>query len=152
MSEWKCVQSGAGMDECEEDYSSYSSSYPAVPGEAYYGRGPLQISHNYNYGAFGMEYLEDPDRVLDDDATAFKSALWFWTTAQNGKPSMHSVATQDDFNFGELTNIINGGIECGPDGNSTKAENREGFYQSLRTKFGFTRTEINGCADLTPYH
>ena len=145
MAEWKCVN--GWMDECEEEYNHYDANYPAEEGEVYYGRGPLQISHNYNYGAFGSDYLEDPDKVLDSSEDAFKSALWFWTTAQDGKPSMHSVASRDGFSFGELTNIINGGIECGPTGNSTKAMNREGYYQTLRTKFGFEAEEVEGCAD-----
>ena len=152
MAEWSCVQSMTGMEHCEDHYNHYDANYPPVDGEVYYGRGPLQISHNYNYGAFGSEYLEDPDRVLHSSENAFKSALWFWTTAQDGKPSMHSVASQSSFRFGELTNIINGGIECGVYGNSTKAMNREGYYQTLRTKFGYGAETVQGCADLTPYH
>ena len=101
------------MDECEEEYNDGTSTYPVEEGEIYYGRGPLQISHPYNYGAFGSAYLKNADKVLESSKDAFKSALWFWTTAQAPKPSMHSVVMEDDFEFGELTNIINGGIECG---------------------------------------
>ena len=117
-----------GMEDCEVHYNHDDANYPPVDGEVYYGRGPLQISHNYNYGQFGSKYLEDPDRVLHSSEDAFKSALWFWTTAQGDKPSMHSVASKDGFRFGDLTNIINGGIECGSNGLSRKAKNREGYY------------------------
>ena len=56
---------------------------------------------------------------------ALGSALWFYMTPAQPRPSMHEVATgffqpnSVDTNagigctFGATTNIINGGIECG---------------------------------------
>ena len=94
MSEWSCTRSGHNMDVCEEHYNHEDANYPPAEGEVYYGRGPLQISHNYNYGRFGSKYLTDPDRVFDNDSVdAFESALWFWTQTDGNKPSMHSVAS-----------------------------------------------------------
>ena len=34
-------------------YCQDSAKYPCAPGQQYYGRGPIQISWNYNYGAAG---------------------------------------------------------------------------------------------------
>ena len=126
---------GANANACKNAYNHESWSYPPVDGEIYYGRGPLQISHNYNYGQFGYEYLQDPDMVLASGEDAFKSALWFWTTPQGPKPSMHDQSVKDE-RFGKLTNIINGGIECGPDGHSDHAEAREEKYNDFRAAFG----------------
>ncbi|KAH9294966.1 hypothetical protein KI387_038554, partial [Taxus chinensis] len=50
-----------------DDYCTSSEQYPCAPGQKYYGRGPMQISHNYNYilagKAIGFDGLNDPDIV-----------------------------------------------------------------------------------------
>ncbi|CAI0449519.1 unnamed protein product, partial [Linum tenue] len=55
---------------------------PCAPGRQYYGRGPLQLSWNYNYGecgkANGFDGLRNPDIVAKDPVVTWKSALWFW--------------------------------------------------------------------------
>lgn len=68
----------------------------------YYGRGPLQISWNYNYGQFSnAEYgdvstlLDNPDLVATDGNVAISSALWFYMTPQSPKPSMHELAQKN---------------------------------------------------------
>ena len=51
-----------------------------------------------------MDLVNNPDLVVWDAVISFKTAIWFWMTPQgNNKPSSHDV----------ITNIINGGIECG---------------------------------------
>merc|ERR1712232_292003 len=59
----------------------------------YYGRGPFQISHNYNYGPFSLAVygkkstlLNAPKKVATNGDIAFLSALWFYMTPQNPKP------------------------------------------------------------------
>lgn len=56
--------------------------YPCVPGKSYYGRGPLQLSWSFNYGAagrsIGFDGLTDPDIVARDPVVSFKTALWLW--------------------------------------------------------------------------
>jgi len=97
----------------------------------YFGRGPLQLSWNYNYGAFSevlyeneylsrMHLLKEPDLVFAESTTAWFAALWFFMTPQTPKPSIHDLATgffvptQADeaagitATFGTTTNIING--------------------------------------------
>jgi chitinase len=102
-----------------------------APGKKYYGRGPKQLSYEYNYKQFGNDVgvpdlARDPDLLLRDRLLPFKSALWFWVTPQGHKPSCASVMqgtwvpTARDVKanrkpgFGTVTNIINGGVECRP--------------------------------------
>ncbi|KAF2301221.1 hypothetical protein GH714_020936 [Hevea brasiliensis] len=109
-------------------YCSPSPAYPCAPGKKYYGRGPIQLSWNYNYGqcgqALGLDLLNNPDLVATDRVISFKAAIWFWMTPQFPKPSCHDVITGQwsptghDISagrapgYGVITNIINGGLEC----------------------------------------
>ena len=101
----------------------------------YYGRGPFQLSWNYNYGQFSnvfapaaydskMYLLKNPEKLQKDGDLAMTAGIWFYMTPQDPKPSMHDVVTgffkpngHDasvgiDDGFGTTTNIINGGLEC----------------------------------------
>ncbi|KAL3078967.1 hypothetical protein niasHS_014749 [Heterodera schachtii] len=82
---------------CKERAESANAS--AFEG-CYFGRGPLQLSWNYNYGQFrhflrteGVEVdlLQQPNQLLTrlDPPLAMLSALWFYNTPQPPKPSMH---------------------------------------------------------------
>lgn len=122
-------------------------NYPPYPGQSYHGRGPIQLSWNYNYGQMS-EYLygdknillKNPGKVTEDGALAFKTAIWFWMTPQAPKPSCHDVMvgkwipTEQDTKagrkpgFGMTINIINGGLECNQADNS-KTQDRRGFYE-----------------------
>jgi predicted chitinase len=68
-------------------------TYPCAPGKTYHGRGPIQLSWNYNYGlagdALGLPLLADPDLVTSNGTIAFKTGVWFWSTPQAPKPSCH---------------------------------------------------------------
>lgn len=135
---------------CEKGCPQYTDTskknYPPVAGQSYHGRGPLQISWNYNYGQFSETYLKDkqkllndPSLVVKDPVVCFASALWFWTTTQVPKPSCHDIITnkwqptQKDMNggrvpgFGAVLNVINGGIECGPNA-PPDTKYRYGYY------------------------
>jgi len=134
-SEWKA--------HCKTDYRSGSTSwatsaFPSVDGQYYFGRGPLQLSWNYNYGAFSQlfhsndydskdHYLNHPGDVITDDGKLMDFMMWFYMTPQPPKPCMHSIATgfyepnETDkaanfrSNFGTTINIINGDLECNTD-------------------------------------
>ncbi|KAK2991946.1 hypothetical protein RJ640_027837 [Escallonia rubra] len=131
------------------DYCVPNKEWPCAPGKKYYGRGPIQISYctfasNYNYGpagrAIGVDLLRNPDLVASDPTISFKTGLWFWMTPQSPKPSSHDVITgrwrptsTDSAagrapGYGVITNIINGGIECGKGPNAQVAD-RIGFYK-----------------------
>ncbi|CAK9215606.1 unnamed protein product [Sphagnum troendelagicum] len=153
----------------EIDQSQYcdpsSTQYPCAAGQEYYGRGPLQISWNFNYGAasasVGSNILANPNQVSSDPVLAFKTALWFWTTASPPKPSCHDVmignwtpssadiAAGREPGFGETINIINGGIEC--DQTSAAASNRITYYQNFCSQLGVSPGSNLNCASAQPY-
>lgn len=71
------------------DYSQPHTIYPPTAGQKYYGRGPFQLSWNYNYGQFstvafngGLDdmdiLLDNPHMVATDGKLAFMSAIWFY--------------------------------------------------------------------------
>ncbi|KAJ6740513.1 CHITINASE-RELATED [Salix purpurea] len=72
-----------------------SDQYPCPAGMQYYGRGPIQLTHNYNYGlagqAIGVDLINNPDLVATGPVISFKTAIWFWMTPQANKPSSHDV-------------------------------------------------------------
>ncbi|MED6193992.1 hypothetical protein PIB30_024302 [Stylosanthes scabra] len=128
----------------QADYCTPSQQWPCAPGKKYYGRGPIQLTHNYNYGpagkAIGQDLLNNPDLVARDATISFKTAVWFWMTPQGNKPSSHDVITgrwtpsaADRAagrvpGYGVITNIINGGLECGH-GTDSRVQDRIGFYR-----------------------
>ncbi|TYG81226.1 hypothetical protein ES288_D02G282300v1, partial [Gossypium darwinii] len=129
---------------CSASYCENKPNYPCYAGVSYCGRGPMQLSWNYNYGQFGesIGQKEELLQQLKTDVTlSFMSALWFWMTAQPPKPSCHSVMTgewipsEDDVAAGRLpgygvtTNIINGGLECGR-GPDSRVDDRIKFYET----------------------
>ncbi|KAL1288784.1 hypothetical protein AAHE18_20G008900 [Arachis hypogaea] len=132
------------QENTQSDYCSPSAQWPCAPGKKYYGRGPIQISYNYNYGpagrAIGVDLLNNPDLVATDPVISFKTAIWFWMTPQGNKPSSHDVITgrwtPSDADraagrvpgYGVITNIINGGLECGH-GPDARVEDRIGFFR-----------------------
>ncbi|CAN6816055.1 unnamed protein product [Brassica oleracea] len=56
--------------------------YPCAAGKNYYGRGPIQLSWNYNYAPCGQESWSRPSKPAgaegSDPTVAFRTALWFW--------------------------------------------------------------------------
>lgn len=147
-------------------YCDPSSSYKCAAGKTYHGRGPIQLSWNYNYGqagaALGLDLLGKPELVTSDPKTTFLTALWFWMTPQPPKPSAHAVMagtwtpTADDLakgrkaGFGMTIVIINGGLECGfpTDG---RVKDRIGFYERYVTMLGTTKGDAVECATMKPY-
>jgi hypothetical protein len=85
--------------------------------------------------------------VAQNPVVSFKTAIWFWTTAQGNKPSCQDVAlnrwtpTAADNaagrvpGYGVITNIINGGRECGM-GQNAFNEDRIGYYRRYCTILG----------------
>ncbi|KAM3362910.1 acidic endochitinase pcht28 precursor [Capsicum galapagoense] len=114
--------------------------------DRYYGRGPIQLTHRSNYEragrgiGVGQDLVNNPDKVATNPVISFKTAIWFWMTAQDNKPSCHDViigrwrpspadrSANRVPGYGVITNIINGGIECGK-GRNGAVESRIGFYK-----------------------
>ncbi|HEV3359511.1 MAG TPA: chitinase [Pseudonocardiaceae bacterium] len=102
------------------NYSNYcdqSQSYGCPAGQsAYYGRGPLQLSWNYNYkaagDALGIDLLDNPNQVEQDATVSWKAALWFWDTSTGSVGQTPHDAMVNGAGFGKTIRIINGGLEC----------------------------------------
>ncbi|CAL5050250.1 unnamed protein product [Urochloa decumbens] len=152
---------GAGADYCQP-----STRWPCAAGKKYYGRGPVKISYNYNYGpagqAIGQNLLGNPDLVATDATVSFKTAIWFWMTPQSPKPSSQDVITgqwtptiADVFvgrlpGYGLITNIINGGHECGHGVNSLVTD-RIGFYMRYCDILGVSYGANLDCYSQRPF-
>ncbi|HEY4207220.1 MAG TPA: chitinase [Puia sp.] len=154
---------------CTQYNTGGSSPYKPVPGKSYFGRGPLQLTYAYNYGAagqdLGLPLLARPELVSQDGVVAFKAALWFWMKAQPPKPSCHDVITgkwqptpadiagRRTPGFGMTINIINGGVEC-KDNTPAAREAREeriGFYKHFAAALGVTVGKNCNCAGMATY-
>nr|AAP03085.1 class IV chitinase [Galega orientalis] len=116
---------GASHDYCDNT----KTQYPCAPGKGYYGRGPLQITWNYNYGPAGTDNgfdgLKSPETVANNAVISFKTALWFWMK------NVHSVVNQG---FGATIRAINS-IECNG-GNSNAVQARVNYYTQYCSQLG----------------
>jgi predicted chitinase len=129
-------------------YCASSSQYPCAPGKQYYGRGPLQLSWNYNYGtagtALGLPLLSNPDLVAQDSSVAWKTALWFWNT-QTGSGTMTAHdAMVNSVGFGETIRTINGALECNG-GNPGQVQSRINLYKTITSILGVITGSNLGC-------
>ena len=123
----------------------------------YGGRGPHQLTHDYNYKKFGEamgvgdKYLKDPDLLTKNPKIGIAGSIWFWGHTEWGrsteypfKPSPHNVVTgkwkpsPNDLkcgrktpNFGVIINIINGGIECGKGEPTPQAAARVKYLKAI---------------------
>ncbi|WP_328957933.1 glycoside hydrolase family 19 protein [Kitasatospora purpeofusca] len=121
-------------------YCDTSQPYGCPAGQAaYYGRGPIQLSWNFNYkaagDALGIDLLRNPNLVQTDPAVAWKTALWYWNT-QNGPGTMtpHN-AMVNGAGFGETIRSINGSLECNG-GNPAQVQSRIDAYQRFTQLLG----------------
>ena len=101
--------------------------------------------------------------VATDAVISFKTAVWFWMTPQANKPSCHDVITggwtPSDADtaagrvpgYGVITNIINGGLECGH-GADDRVANRIGFYKRYCDIFGIGYGDNLDCYNQTPFN
>ncbi|WP_323188226.1 glycoside hydrolase family 19 protein [Streptomyces sp. NBC_00249] len=123
-------------------YCDATQPYGCPAGQAaYYGRGPIQLSWNFNYkaagDALGINLLANPYLVEQDPAVAMKTALWYWNT-QNGPGTMTAHAAMvNGAGFGETIRSINGSLECNG-GNPAQVQSRVSKYQSFTQLLGVT--------------
>ncbi|MFF4793221.1 glycoside hydrolase family 19 protein [Streptomyces sp. NPDC001276] len=122
------------------NYCDGSQPYGCPAGQsAYYGRGPIQLSWNFNYkaagDALGVDLLNNPSLVQTDAAVAWKTGLWYWNT-QSGPGTMtpHN-AMVNGAGFGQTIRSINGSLEC--DGrNPAQVQSRVTTYQQFTQILG----------------
>ncbi|MFF3562607.1 glycoside hydrolase family 19 protein [Streptomyces sp. NPDC002574] len=121
-------------------YCDSGQPYGCPAGQsAYYGRGPIQLSWNFNYkaagDALGIDLLHNPWLVEQDAAVAWKTGLWYWNT-QSGPGTMtgHN-AMVNGAGFGQTIRSINGSLEC--DGhNPAQVQSRVTNYQRFTQILG----------------
>jgi hypothetical protein len=145
-------------------------NYLPVAGKAYFGRGPKQLSWNYNYGQFSEAWfgskdslLQHPEKLSKDPVLSFASAIWFWMTPQYPKPSCHDIMTgkwqptENDLQkgrvpgFGATVNVINGGVECGTGKDMEKTTYRYRYYQYFCNYFNVLPGENISCSNQKPF-
>jgi len=119
----------------KDDYcDSNNTQYPCAAGKQYYGRGPIQLSWNFNYGPagsyLGVDLLNNPETVAQDALIAWKTALWYW----NVNSDCHSAITSGQ-GFGATIQAINGALECNG-GNTDEVNDRVSYYTKYCSQFG----------------
>lgn len=146
-----CAASGTPEGRCV-GYGSSSPNY-------YFGRGPMQLSWNYNYEAFSLAafnnvttLLFDPNRVSEDPKVAWLAAMWFWNRVDtsyisNPPPTIHDIMVNGlSFGgyggFGGTIKVINGGLECSSP-NHPKALYRVHYYKQMLNLLGMPE-EVSG--------
>ncbi|GIH74887.1 glycoside hydrolase family 19 protein [Planobispora longispora] len=123
-------------------YCDTSQSYGCPAGQAaYYGRGPIQLSWNFNYkaagDALGIDLLRNPNLVQNDAAVAWKTALWYWNTQRGPGTMTPHDAIVNGRGFGETIRSINGSLECGGR-NPAQVQSRVNSYQKFTQILGTT--------------
>lgn len=141
-------------------YREQHSKYPANPNKQYYGRGPLQLTWNYNYGAFSEDYfnnkrtlLDDPNRVAEHGDVGFASAIWFWMTQPTSSTSAHASIHRDscrfsNWGFGRTTLTVTGAygkgaVEGGSSNKDKQLTKRIRFYRQFADELGI-KVGVNG--------
>ncbi|KAL1544664.1 Endochitinase ep3 [Salvia divinorum] len=111
---------GPSKDYCDET----NTQYPCNPSKGYYGRGPIQLSWNFNYGpagnSIGFDGINNPEAVATDRVISFRTALWFWMN------NCHDLIISGQ-GFGATIRAINGRLECDV-GNAATVTARVGYY------------------------
>ncbi|KAJ0435427.1 putative chitinase [Helianthus annuus] len=117
---------GSSGDYCEEE----NTEYPCNPDKDYYGRGPIQLSWNFNYGpagiSIGFDGLNNPEIVATDPVISFRTALWYW---------MNNVRPVIGQGFGATIRAINGPLEC-DGGNPATVSSRVQYYTQYCNQLG----------------
>ncbi|HEX3774466.1 MAG TPA: glycoside hydrolase family 19 protein [Polyangiaceae bacterium] len=145
------VQETAGLKYTDElnppsDYCDASRTEFPCGGRSYHGRGPLQISWNYNYGtagqALGLSLLTQPELVVASSVNSFNAALWWWMTRQP-LDSAHSTIVSGK-GFGATIQLINGALECG--GKSpTAVQTRVNAFNNFCSQLGVSPGDNESC-------
>ncbi|MFF1693719.1 chitinase [Streptomyces sp. NPDC058257] len=108
--------------------------YGCPAGEsAYYGRGAIMLSWNFNYkaagDALGIDLLNDPGLVERDPKVAWMTALWYWNTQTGMGTLTGHEAMVEKKGFGETIRSLNG-PECGG-GKPEQVKHRVGLYRDF---------------------
>jgi len=129
-------------------YCDTSNGNTCAPGQQYYGRGPLQLSWNYNYraagNALGVDLWSNPDLVATDPTIAWKTAIWYWMTGTGNAGVTPHNAMVNGMGFGTTINAINGSVECGGRA-PAQVQTRINFYNNFTGMLGVPTGGNLGC-------
>ncbi len=82
----------------------------------YHGRGPMQLSWDFNYkaagAAIGADLLHNPNLVGTDSSIAWQTGTWYWMTGTGAAGMTSHQAMTGGSGFGTTIRAINS-IECG---------------------------------------
>jgi predicted chitinase len=123
-------------------YCDASQPYGCPAGQAaYYGRGPLQLSWNFNYKAAGdalkVDLLHQPNLVATNAQISWKTALWYWQTQKGPGTMTPHAAMTNGAGFGETIRSINGTLECNGN-NPAEMQDRINLYRQYAQILGAT--------------
>ncbi|GGM32916.1 glycoside hydrolase family 19 protein [Promicromonospora citrea] len=121
-------------------YCDRNQPYGCPAGQdQYYGRGPVQLSWNFNYkaagDALGIDLLNNPNLVATNSAIAWKTGLWYWNTQSGPGTMTPHDAIVNGAGFGETIRSINGSIECNG-GNPAQVQSRVDTYLRFTSALG----------------
>ncbi|MBB2947739.1 putative chitinase/chitodextrinase [Actinoplanes lutulentus] len=123
-------------------YCDRNQPYGCPAGQsAYHGRGPIQLSWNFNYkaagDALGIDLLNNPDRVKNESSVAYQTAVWYWMTQRGPGTMTPHDAMVNSRGFGETIRSINGSLECNG-GNPAQVQSRINAYNRFTAILGVT--------------
>lgn len=147
-------RTGANMDAFVDPASA--ELYPGSPDKRYYGRGPIMLSWNFNYGLFSSiiygdksVLLDNPEIVAADGKIGFMTAILFWMTPQSPKPSAHDVMVGrwkptpiekfrglGDPGFGTTIMVLNGLEANLGETEGSPVQRRAGHYRDITSRMG----------------
>ncbi|GAA1536489.1 hypothetical protein GCM10009827_063840 [Dactylosporangium maewongense] len=115
-------------------YCDWSQPYGCPAGQsAYHGRGPIQLSWNFNYkaagDALGVNLLNNPDLVATNSSISWQTGLWYWMTGTGGAGTTSHNAMVNGQGFGTTIRAINS-IECNG-GNPAQVQSRVNLYNQF---------------------
>ncbi|MGW8823031.1 chitinase [Paenibacillus lautus] len=147
-------RTGANMDAFVDPASA--ELYPGSPDKRYYGRGPIMLSWNFNYGLFSSiiygdksVLLDHPEIVAADGKVGYMTAILFWMTPQDPKPSAHDVmvgrwkpSPLEKFRglgspgFGTTVMVLNGLEANLGETEGSPVQRRAGHYRDITGRMG----------------
>lgn len=120
------IEETGGQAYCNTSYPKW----PCAAGKRYYGRGPLQLTWNYNYGGAGealkFDGLNKPEIVATDPLISTKASVWFWMDTSHA-PFVSGKG------FGATIRAINS-LECNG-GSAAKVASRVNYYKDYCSQF-----------------
>jgi chitinase len=130
------------------DLCAPQPSCPCAKGKRYFGRGPIQLSWNFNYcaagSALGLPLQSNPELVARDAKAAWQTALWFWMTQSGAGARPPHTSIVNGNGFGETIRSINGALECGG-GNPGQMQSRVSRFQKYARLLGTDPGARIGC-------